>query len=61
MSNLIKSASKMVFIVLTLTACVGFFLNRLSEENFMILAGAAFAYYFSYKAENKENLPYNGK
>lgn len=57
MSNLIKSASKIVFISLTLAACIGFFLGYLSEENFMILAGAAFAFYFSNKGDdNKEYL-----
>lgn len=45
MQNIIKSASKIVFI--------------LSENNFMILAGAAFTFYFSNKGDSSE--PYAGK
>lgn len=49
MSNIISSASKIVFILLAVCACAGFFLGRLSENNFMILAGAAFTFYFANK------------
>jgi len=59
MQNIIKSASKIVFILMALAAVAGFFLGILSENNFMILAGAAFTFYFSNKGEGSE--PYAGK
>lgn len=59
MQNIIKSASKIVFILMALAAVAGFFLGILSENNFMILAGAAFTFYFSNKGDSSE--PYAGK
>jgi len=56
--KILESASKMVFLLITITACVGFFIGVLSENNFMILAGSAFTFYFANKGENK---PYAGK
>lgn len=46
MSNIIKSASKLVFLALTLTACVAFLLGILPVDQFMLLAIGAYAYYF---------------
>lgn len=59
MQGIIGSASKIAFLVLTLAACAGFFVGRLGENNFMILAGAAFAFYFSHKGE--AGAPFAGK
>ena len=59
MQNIIKSASKIVFILMALAAVAGFFFCILSENNFMILAGAAFTFYFSNKGDSSE--PYAGK
>ena len=47
--NLLKSASKVVFITLALSACAGFFAGILGEDNFMILATGAFSFYFANK------------
>ena len=45
--EILKSASKIVFILVTLTACLGFLLfNRLESKDFMVLAIATFSYYF---------------
>jgi len=49
MKQILSSASKIVFILMAVAACVAFFLGRLNEGNFMILAGGAFAFYFSNK------------
>lgn len=46
---------------MALAAVTGFFLGILSENNFMILAGAAFTFYFSNKGEINTNTPYAGK
>lgn len=65
MTNIIRSASKIVFILMAVAACVGFFTGHLSENNFMILAGAAFTFYFSNKGESVAPdgtpVPYAGK
>jgi hypothetical protein len=57
--NIFESASKIVFILLALTACVGFILRILAVDQFMILAMAAFTFYFSNKGSSQDN--YLGK
>ncbi len=57
--KILKSASKIVFLLLTLTACAGFFLGKLESQDFMVLAGMAFGFYFSFKGDKNE--PYAGK
>jgi putative solute:sodium symporter small subunit len=49
MSKILSSASKLVFLLLAVTACVGFFLGKLEAKDFMLLAGMAFTFYFSNK------------
>ena len=66
MKEILKSASKIVFVLMALATVVGFFLGRLSETNFMLLAGSAFTFYFSNKGEvkpapNGDHIPYAGK
>ncbi|MEX2053931.1 MAG: hypothetical protein WD883_00025 [Candidatus Colwellbacteria bacterium] len=58
MKKLLSSASKLVFLMLALSACVGFFIGILDADKFMILAGMAFSFYFASKGEN---LPFAGK
>ena len=57
--DIFKSASKIVFILLALTACIGFMMDKLPVDQFMLLATGAFAFYFSNKGEAK--APYAGK
>lgn len=57
--NILKSASKIVFILLTVTACIGFVLNKLPVDQFMILAIGASSFYFSNKGSSSEE--YLGK
>lgn len=57
--NIFESASKIVFILLALSACVGFFLGLLESKDFMLLAGMAFSFYFANKGE--ATAPYAGK
>ena len=59
MNNILSSASKIVFIMLAFTACAGFFLGQLEPQDFMVLAGMAFGFYFSHKGE--EQKPFAGK
>lgn len=49
------SASKTVFIMLTLTACTAFLIGVLPVEQFMYLATGASAFYFSNKGTNENN------
>lgn len=46
LKQLFSSAAKIVFILLAVTACVGFFLGKLEAKDFMLLASMAFAFYF---------------
>lgn len=45
--KLFESASKIVFIMIAFTACLGFSLGILPVDQFMLLATGAFAFYFS--------------
>lgn len=49
--NFLKSASKLVFMMLGSTACIAFLTNRLEAKDFMVLTMAAFTYYFTKKKE----------
>lgn len=44
---------------MALAACAAFFLGKLDQNNFMILAGAAFTFYFSNKGDSAQ--PFAGK
>lgn len=59
--KLLGSASKLVFLALTLTACVGFFMGRLEAKDFMVLAIGAYGYYFGYKPSDTNGQPMAGK
>lgn len=59
MSEILTSASKIVFILLALAACTGFLLGILDSKDFMILTSAAFSFYFSHKGDKSNN--YLGK
>lgn len=36
--KILQSASKLVFLLIALTACVGFYLGKLENTDFMVLA-----------------------
>lgn len=46
----------MVFMLMAIAACVAFFMGKLDQNNFMILSGAAFAFYFSNKGETSNEF-----
>ena len=58
-NNILNSASKIVFIMLALTTCLAFMCGQLESKDFMMLAGMAFAFYFSNKGD--VSAPYAGK
>lgn len=49
MKRIYSSATRLVFLLITLSACIAFFIGKLSQENFMLLATASFSYYFTKK------------
>lgn len=57
--SILQSASKIVFVLLTATACLGFLIGKLPTDQFMILAVAASSFYFSNKGEPSKD--YAGK
>ncbi len=59
MTNIIKSASKIVFILMCLATIAGLFLDKIDPKDFMVLASMAFTFYFTNKGDN--NQPYAGK
>lgn len=54
--NILGSASKLVFLMLASSACIGFFLGMLEAKDFMLLAGMAFSFYFANKGEVTSNF-----
>jgi len=50
--KIFESASRVAFLLITVSACVGFFIGILEADSFMVLAGAAFGYFFG---RNKGN------
>ena len=59
MPKILSSASKIVFVLLAVSACVGFFIGKLEPKDFMVLTGMAFTFYFSQKGEASK--PFAGK
>ena len=59
MQNVLTSASKTVFILMTLATVAGMFLGKIDPKDFMTLASMAFAFYFANKGDPSQ--PFAGK
>jgi len=59
MKSLLSSASKLVFLMMALGINVALFTGHITGEQYMVLAGMAFAFYFSNKGET--SAPFAGK
>lgn len=57
--EILKSASKIVFILMALATVAGLFYGKIDPKDFMILASMAFSFYFANKGENSQ--PFAGK
>lgn len=57
--EILKSASKIVFILVAVVSSVAFLIGKLPQEQWMILSGMAFGFYFSNKGD--QNKPFAGK
>lgn len=49
MTNVFKSASKIVFILMAIAVIAGLFTKIIDPKDFMVLASMAFTFYFSNK------------
>ena len=49
--KILESASKIVFILMTLATIAALFVGKVTGEQFLVLASMAFAFYFSNKGE----------
>lgn len=61
MNNILNSASKIVFIMMAIGVHIMAFTNKISGEQYMILAGMAFTFYFANKGETNATAPFAGK
>ncbi len=52
--NILNSASKIVFILMTFATIGGLFTGKIDPKDFMILASMAFSFYFANKGESGE-------
>ena len=59
MNNLITSASKIVFILMAVATCIFTGIGIITGEQFMVLAGMAFSFYFANKGNTEAH--YAGK
>ena len=59
MEKIYTSASKLVFLLMAIAVTAGLFTNHIDPKDFMILASAAFTFYFSNKGDKSE--PFAGK
>lgn len=54
--ELFKSASKLVFLIMTLATVAGMFMNKIDPKDFMILASMAFSFYFANKGTSENGF-----
>ena len=57
--EILKSASKVVFVLMALATIGALFLGKISGDQFLLLAGMAFSFYFSNKGDTTQ--PVAGK
>jgi hypothetical protein len=57
--EVLKSASKIVFVLMALATVGALFAGKISGDQFLLLAGMAFSFYFSNKGDSAQ--PFGGK
>ncbi len=57
--EILKSASKVVFVLMALATIGALFLGKISGDQFLLLTGMAFSFYFSNKGDTTQ--PFAGK
>ena len=53
MPEILKSATKIVFLLVSLTACVGFFVGKISNDQFIGIVMLVMGFYYA----SKSNTP----
>jgi hypothetical protein len=56
MKELLKSASKIVFLLLTLAVIVGLFIGKIDAKDFIGLVLMAYTFYFANKGTTENNF-----
>ena len=59
MTEILKSASKIVFILMAVATIGAMFIGKITGDQFLLLAGMAFSFYFSNKGDSAQ--PFAGK
>lgn len=59
MGKVLTSASRIVFIMIALTACISFFVGKLDQNNFMLLSTGVFGYFFTKNNQPNTTDPFN--
>lgn len=59
MQNILQSASKIVFLMMAIGVHAALFTGKITGEQYMVLAGMAFTFYFANKGD--PSVPYAGK
>lgn len=54
MTEILKSASKIVFILMAVATIGAMFIGKISGDQFLLLAGMAFSFYFSNKGDSAQ-------
>lgn len=57
--DILRSASKTVFVLMAIATIAALFVGKISGEQFLVLAGMTFSFYFSNKGDSTQ--PYAGK
>jgi len=57
--EILKSVSKTVFVLMAIATVAALFLGKISGEQFLVLSGMAFSFYFSNKDDASQ--PFAGK
>lgn len=56
MNNILQSASKIVFIMMAVGVHAALFMGKMTGEQYMVLAGMAFTFYFSNKGDQAQTF-----
>lgn len=57
--EILKSASKLVFVLMAVATIVGMFMGRIDAKDFLVLVSMAFTFYFANKGDGSQ--PFAGK
>jgi len=56
MTDILRSASKIVFILITIATIAGLFVGKVDPKDFMVLTSMVFVYYFNTKPPTSDQV-----